>query len=147
MREMNDKWWNEIEQLRRDMERLKTQGGTGKWTAYTPTFGGFSADPVVVARYFLVGKVCTAVISNTTAGTSNANTFTISAPFTAATVADMIWVGAMGVHRSGGIIYGGGVVKINSAGTVFNCATSTGYSGWATSGDKSAQFSIIYEVA
>ena len=64
MREMNDKLWNEIEQLRRDVERLKTQGGTGRWTAYTPTvtYGGGTTNPTSLtplAKYFRLGNYCT----------------------------------------------------------------------------------------
>lgn len=137
-----------IKRLERDIERLSTQGGTGKWTDYTPTYGGFSTDPTnVIARYYLVGKLCTAKVFMGTAGTSNANTFTVSAPFTA---------GAQGVayvatpfHVDGGTnVFSGGIVMIGSNGTAFQLTTASGsYTGWTTSGAKRAYFTITYEVA
>jgi len=58
-------------------------GIIGKWYSYTPTFTGFSADPTAVdASYNVEGKRCT-VRMHMTAGTSNATTLTITAPFNA----------------------------------------------------------------
>ena len=56
----------------------------GQYTAWSPTFTGFSADPTAVtARYTLAGKMCHCYFSMT-AGTSNATTFTMTLPFAAA---------------------------------------------------------------
>ena len=70
--------------------RLITDG-TSKWTANTnvpyatgtwiPTWTGFSVNPVVSARYTLVGKMCYMLFVTTSTGTSNASTATVTLPF------------------------------------------------------------------
>ena len=118
-----------------------------RWQAWTPTFTGFTATvPTnVVARYFLIGKVCYAHVFMGTAGTSNANTFTVSAPFQGAAYTQY---GTMpfGVDNGTGGAYLG-IAVINSSATVFSLAKGTSYTGWTTSGSKRAYFFITYEVA
>jgi hypothetical protein len=46
------------------------------WQSYTPTFGGFSANPTVSARYLREGKKVTVEIYTTANGTSNSTSFT-----------------------------------------------------------------------
>jgi hypothetical protein len=119
------------------------------WASWTPTFTGFSSDPTdVVARYSIIGKVCFVSIFIGTAGTSNANTFTISAPVTAASVSGMVWYNSLGYYVDGGVITrGGGVVTISKGTGTLSLQTISGTTGWTTSGLKRAMFQLIYEVA
>lgn len=41
------------------------------YKVWTPTFGGFSTDPIVTARYYGIGKMVHCTITTTTHGTSN----------------------------------------------------------------------------
>lgn len=136
-----------IKRLERDIERLSTQGGTGKWTDYTPTYGGFSTDPTnVIARYYLVGKLCTARIVMETAGTSNANTFTVSAPFTAGSQG--LAYASVPFHVDGGVTsINNSFVMIANSSATFQLYNQGGYNGWTTSDAKRAYFTITYEVA
>lgn len=55
--------------------------GYPTWFSYTPTFSGFSSSPTVgQARFKVDGASCTLVIHQSANGTSNATTFTITAP-------------------------------------------------------------------
>lgn len=116
------------------------------WQAWTPTFGGFSADPTdVVARYLRIGSLCIVQVYMGTAGTSNATTFTVSAPVTAATVAGMQWRNALSFYEDNNVNYrNGGEVAIASAGTVFTLYTPG--TTWTGSSEKRAFFQLIYEV-
>jgi hypothetical protein len=65
----------------------------GAWSNWSPTLTGFSANPTnSVYRYIQYGKTVFIAINQGTNGTSNAATFTISLPVTAATITNMQWV-------------------------------------------------------
>ena len=138
--------WDEIEKLKKKSDRLKTQEG-GVWTAWTPTFGGFSVDPSdVVARYFRVGGFCYVSVYMGTAGTSNAAGFTMSAPLTSKSVTGaMIWYNSLAYYQDNGVVTrGGGIVRILESSATFTLYSTT--SVWVTSGNKMAFFQIAYEV-
>jgi hypothetical protein len=143
---VNDKLVQEIERLKREIERLTSQDGVGIWKAYTPTFTGFSSDPTSVrARYCLVGKLCHVSIYASGNGTSNATTFQITAPFTAATVSGMIWRNSLSFYNIGATTYRGlGYVQIASGNDYFALFQEDGV--WADSGNKKADFQLFYEV-
>jgi hypothetical protein len=119
----------------------------GTWN---PTFTGFSASPAnPICRYILVGKMCTCFIQMPAGGASNAATFYISAPFTALTVANMIWYGHIGTMQDNSAwVSPVGQVVIVSGENIFRLhKTTTGNDGWTTNNNKVANFSITYEIA
>ena len=135
---------DEIGKLRKEVERLKRVESGGVWTTWTPTLTGFSSDPPnAIYRYCLVGKMCSVIVSQASAGTSNANTFTISAPFkaryqTSNSIARM--------QDTYNYSYGVGMVMISTGSQTFALYTATGSTGWTASSGKSAMFTITYEI-
>lgn len=115
----------------------------GAYISYTPTYTGFSADPTsVVARYTLMGKVCS-VYLRATPGTSNATSFTVTLPFAAANTAiqtHVIVATDNGANSSGRVS-----TRVNSAiMDVYPTVTGT---SWTASGLKNCGFTITYEIA
>jgi hypothetical protein len=123
--------------------------GAGAWTAWTPTITGFSSDPADgVYVYTKVGKTCTLCIRQPTSGTSNATTFTISLPFTAATRTNMVWSAPGIVVNSGTVQTTPGVLRIDSAGTVIGVYKDYAAAAFTASGNKNlAAATIVYETA
>ena len=119
---------------------------SGTAQAWTPTLTGFSANPTGVYRYFLEGKLCTLFINQITNGTSNSSNFTISLPFTAATVANAVW-SAIGQAVDNGVS-SAGLMTINSGATVLVLTKDTGGSPFTASGNKrTLGLQIMYEIA
>jgi len=124
----------------------KLSGLVRPWKAWIPTFTGFSTNPSgVTARYCLVGKLCHATVHMGTAGTSNANNFTVSVPFTGSS-GNLAYASIPYLVDNGVAYVSDGFVSVFLGGTVFNL-WHNGYTGWATSGNKRAYFEIFYEVA
>ena len=125
---------------------LFAAGAVAEWQDWTPTFTGFSTDPTnVTARYCRIGNVCHVAVYMLTPGTSNANTFTVTQPITAAAPGPAY--NSLGYYEDGGVdVYGQGYVRALSSG-VFSLGNDSGGSGWTTSGDKRAMFTITYEIA
>ncbi len=123
-----------------------TPNGFPQWFNWTPTLTGFgaAADPTnTVYRFNIVGRMINLMIRQGTAGTSNATTFTISLPVTAATITNMAWTGVTGVVDAGVLAANAGVLSIASAATtvgVFRDQTSTAFTA---SGIKRATTGFI----
>lgn len=118
----------------------------GVWQSFSPAFTGFSADPTVVARYALIGKTCIYAVNTTAVGTSNANTFTITAPFVSANIAHRSWVIGQGQDNGSDTLV---VVVSRQSSNVIDCLKSPSGSGstWTTSGSKYVSFVLIYQIA
>jgi hypothetical protein len=146
--EMNDKLWGEINRLRREVERLRTLGGVSRWQTYTPIFGGFSTAPSIGrVAYVLIGKMCILTVF-TRPGTSNANYYTMTAPFTAANISGAEWRASLAFYISdGSTVRGQGDVRLQANSNEIAIATASGFTSWDTNGNKSANFQLIYEVA
>lgn len=121
----------------------------GASTAWTATHTGFSANPTYVAQYWQIGKLVHAFYRSVSFGTSNTTGFTISAPVTARTLANMVWVNRLAlVWDNGAYSTSPGTVYIQSAGTVFNILfNQNGSTLWTASGTKAVDFQISYEAA
>jgi hypothetical protein len=127
-------------------------GGTGTaksvpnsaWTAFAPSFTGFSADPTVTAAYKQIGKVVFVRILTTGAGTSNATGFTISLPVNA--------VGSIGQRFASGIGADNGSITqitfdVAISTVVLYKGISTTATSWTNSGGKYADLTFAYEAA
>lgn len=135
----------DLERRLLDLERREYVPVQSTWV---PVFAGFSADPAgPICRYTLIGSLCIASVMMPATGTSNANTFTVTAPFAAKTVTNMTWYAACRFYNNGvrGTVWG--MANIGTAGTVFNIYKDPNGSAWTASGGKSANFTIAYEVA
>lgn len=69
--------------------KIDNPQGFPHWFAYTPTFGGFSADPTGQFRFRVTGVSVFVSMRMSVAGTSNANTFTVSVPITSSSSMDI----------------------------------------------------------
>lgn len=112
--------------------------------AYSPTPTGFSANPTFVAGFTLIGRRCFVDIRTSSAGTSNATSFTISLPITAKTVSNMFWVGR-GYGVDNGAYQHNVLAEIGSAGTTMSLSRNDG-NVWTNSGNKSATLHISYDI-
>lgn len=119
------------------------------WEDWTPNYTGFSADPTnTVSRFIQLGKLVIATHREATAGTSNATTFTISAPVAAATITNAQWHVAASVTDNGVALTTPGVVVIASAGTVFQVFSNSAAAAFTAAGGKRVSaFTLIYEAA
>lgn len=116
---------------------------TNDYQSWTPTFTGFTTAPSgVTARYCVIGKLCICYFYATTVGTSNANTFTVTLPRTAAnTVVQYGFCGA--VTDNGSNFYGQIRTQVNS--NVANIYKQT-LGSWTANGNKNAAFTLMYEI-
>lgn len=118
------------------------------YTSYTPTFGGFSVSPTVVARYVNYGGLVHVWITTTVHGTSNATgaaTLTFTLPITSANTTSQNTVVAVTVNNGArSTVPGLCVVTANSTtATVYR--DSTAVTAWTGSGNKSFNLSIVYD--
>jgi hypothetical protein len=146
---MSEDLIRKVNALERRLSDLERKEYAPVYSTWTPTFTGFSADPASpICRYVLVGKMCTAFVRLPNTGTSNATTFTVSAPFTAATVANMLWGTTWWTAVDNGVtLTVPGRLWIASAGTAFLLYKDTTGAAWTNSGTKSANFTLTYEIA
>jgi len=112
----------------------------GSWIPFTPTETGFSALGTVGASYFKQGKLCTYRFTTTATGTSNATTYTITAPFTAKNIS--IWVILV---TNAGTTQNGRIQTAASSNVLTLFATAAG-GAFTNSGLKNSQFIITYEI-
>jgi len=128
--------------------RAATPSGFPQWFGYTPTYSGFSANPTSVARFCIVGRVCRVQVTMTAAGTSNATTFTVSAPVTSANIpnsrAGNTWLGAM--DNGAYLPAPGRVYILHNSGTITIHKNMDGSVAWTASGQKYANFGLEYEI-
>jgi hypothetical protein len=116
---------------------------------WTPVYTGFSADPTAtVSRFWIIGKNCYFMHSEATNGTSNANTFYITLPVTAATITNMTWAGACGyaVDNSTALT-GAAKWSITSAATYANLNSDMAAGVWTTANGKRARMMGWYAIA
>jgi len=135
----------EIAKLQTQVDALRTIQTSGIWTSWTPVFSGFSADPTAnVYMYMVIGGACTAILRSGASGTSNAGTFTISAPIAARTLTNYVALNsAFVLDGSTGTTILHGRIAIASGGTAFTIATDLDGSGWTASGGKRVTYATI----
>ena len=123
------------------------QGDPG-WFNWAASPTGFSAVPTNVNyRWTTNGRMITLAYSESTAGTSNATTFTATAPVVAATIANMAWVAALGTtFDNGADLTTPGRCFILSASSTITLRTNMASGAWtAGSTGKRAAFTLVYE--
>lgn len=121
------------------------------WQDWTPTLTGWSADPTnSIYRYRKLGKLVVVSIRQTTAGTSNATTKSITAPVAAATITNMIWAATCSATDNGTDLAASSQVSIASGSSTINFAKdlSTITGGWTAAGGHKIKYcTLIYESA
>lgn len=116
----------------------------GAWKTWTPTFTGFSINPVVsAARYTQVGKMVS-VYWSTNNGTSNATTFTINLPIAAANTARQFFSCAVATDN-GAANTSPAMLRTTINSTTADIFKDSASAAWASIGGKKAQCSFTYE--
>lgn len=119
------------------------------YSSYTPTFGGFSVDPVVSARYANLGGMVHLWITPSAHGTSNAGgaaTLTVSLPIAAAAFAQNI-VACRITNNNVSLTVQGLCLIAASASTATIYRDPSAIATWTASGNKSFKMSIFYEAS
>jgi hypothetical protein len=114
---------------------------------YAPTVTGFSTAPATSLSWWNIQNgLCTLSVAWLTAGTSNANTFTVALPIAASTVG--LWLTSFDLPAAldggTGITLGTGTVSATA--TSATLSNGTGTTSWATSGAKNASFTVTYPI-
>lgn len=118
------------------------------WQSWTPTHTGFSANPTVVGSYTQIGKTVICNYRTSSNGTSNATSYTVSAPVTAKTQSNALWLALAQVIDSGTTQTSAGLAFISSGGTSITVTkTLTASSSFTASGNKGSNWLLIYEAA
>lgn len=122
--------------------QLGPLAASDSWTAWVPTFAGFSVDPAIVsARYFQVGKLVWFYI-NMGQGTSNATTFTFTLPVAAKTANIIIGTGNRTDNGADGTV---GAIYSAAASTTATVRANIASGAWTNTGGKSIIASGFYE--
>jgi hypothetical protein len=126
--------------------------GTGSdWVfqTWTPTIGGFSANPTGGLYYYKqVGKKVTLFITMPNNGTSSTATITLTLPVTARTITNMEWNGFGVVVDNGVTQTTPGMLSVASGGTSLTVFLNLNAGGFTASGSKRlARGMIEYEAA
>jgi hypothetical protein len=124
----------------------ETPQGFPQWFNHSPTWGGFSVNPSGGGyRFTLRGTLCVYIERPTTNGTSNATTYTSTAPIASANTLDTVVPLGLCVDNGSVLTTPGRV--INTAGTV-TLTLSKDLSGaaWTNANGKRACFVIMYEI-
>lgn len=120
----------------------------GVWTAWVPTFTGFSADPANGVYYYTqIGKLVICTVAMPTNGTSNATTFTMTAPTTTVTRTNAQWMGYGYGYDNTSTYVPQVMAQLDSNDNVISLTGSGGGTAWTNSGGKRASFTLIYETA
>lgn len=120
-------------------------GNGGAWQAWTPSFTGFSSNPVMyMSSYTVVGQTVFGIFTPLTAGTSNATTFTITLPFPAKTSQFLV---GMGVETDNGVSSTTQLCRMDTVGgsTTANIYKTILLGAWTASGAKYCAFTFTYE--
>jgi hypothetical protein len=125
---------------------IKTNFGT--WQNWTPTHGGFSSDPTVIAKYLILGKLMFLSYATTVIGTSSGATFTLTLPpgINGATGRIQTIACGGGSNNSGALTT---TIRVSTASgsnvlSLYSNPTGAGWSGAGTT--KSANFNCVIEI-
>jgi hypothetical protein len=111
---------------------------------YTPTFTGFSVNPAVgdgSSRFAVNGMTCVWEHHWSTSGTSNATTFTMTAPIALATYVEA----QCRIINNGAAVAAPGIVQLSSSTVVGLFRDGTG-AAWTNANAKNAFFCLVYQI-
>ena len=110
------------------------------WFNYVPAFTGFSTDPTGTFRFKMRENNVTLIVFMSSTGTSNATSFTMTAPIAAA----FTMVSNTSRSRDNGTYQTASGLVLFSAGSTIAIFRTLSAVGWTASGGKSASFEIDY---
>lgn len=119
-----------------------TLGTYTTWASWTPTWGGFSADPAGNSIWCRIGNVVFCYFNSTANGTSNATTLTMTLPVAPVNGSrHPCWVVDGGVVPSTP-----GEMRLTAGSTTVDFYKTFAGGVWSNSGEKTVYFSIFYRV-
>jgi hypothetical protein len=129
------------------LARVNQPAAWPEWFNYAPTFTGFSAAPAGgIYRWRADGRRIEIVIRQTADGTSNATTFTISAPVTAKAITDMTWRGVAGARDNTAALGDYSSLRVVQDTAIIDAFTDANVGAWTNSGGKRILAgAIVYE--
>ena len=119
------------------------------WLDWAPVQTGFSANPTsTVNRYRIRSSAIDLFVRQNANGTSNATTFTLSLPFTARTITNMVWSSTCTFADNGTVGVNPGMIRILSAATVMDVFTNMALAAWTNvNGKRLANMGVLtYEI-
>jgi hypothetical protein len=117
--------------------------GFPTWFNYTPVLAGFSIDPTgIEGGFFIIGDVCTIRIYMSGSGTSNATTFTVTAPLPAISGK---YHSSLGPTIDNSAYTTNGTVWTQTGSAILLLYTATASGDWTASGGKLAYFQFFYK--
>lgn len=121
-----------------------------EWFTWAPTFTGFSADPSGGTYYFrMVGDTVSLSVHMPNNGTSNATGFTMTAPFTSASISQTRNRAPASVTDNGAKVNAAGQALLSSNTTTITLYSdySEGAATWTNANGKRASFSpLVYRI-
>jgi hypothetical protein len=116
-----------------------------RWSAWTPIFTGFSANPAtILSRFMINGKNCFLQSRANSNGTSNATTLTMTLPVKAGANCDEFITGQVAVDNGG---FAEATILIGNSGTTLSAYKGIGDgAGFTNSGTKSLSPNLNYEI-
>jgi hypothetical protein len=116
-----------------------------EYTAYIPTQTGFSvAMSDVTCRYAIFGKMLHWHFYADTAGTSNANSITLTLPVGVTAKSSAVFKVAQGVDN--GAVAADAIGLTAAAGNVVTFYKTSQAGAWTTSGSKKIGFNVAIEI-
>lgn len=116
---------------------IENPEGFPDWFNWSPTISGFSSNPTnSVYRWKVYNQTIKCFIRQGSTGTSNATTFTISAPIVAVTITNMQWGNLAAVTDNGTFLTTPGAVRILTAGTDIEVFKDAALGAFTASGTK-----------
>lgn len=115
---------------------------------YTIAVTGFSADPAnIIARFRIDGCKCEIQVRMPNTGTSNATTFTATAPIISATVTNMVWFG-IGIEATdaGVDLTNPSRIQLPSGSSTISLFKTAAAGVWTNTGVKRSSISLFYEI-
>lgn len=128
--------------------KAEDPAGHPLWFNWTPTYSGFTATvPTGGSHKFRIhGTTVHLNVAPSTNGTSNANSFTLTAPVTSKTIANTTWGTSLyGTINNGVVAAAPGRAYIGSNTTTITVERDHAATAWTTSNGKRALFQLFYE--
>jgi hypothetical protein len=116
--------------------------------SYSPTVGGFSANPTSAAYTITVsGGLATVSSHPGAAGTSNATSYTLTTPIAAKTLTNGVWTTATTyAEDNGAALTTPGYASIGTAASTINIYKSINSPNWTNANSKRAYFTLTYPI-
>lgn len=120
--------------------------GFPAWFTFSTTYAGFSGNPTSTNRFKIDGRTVTMTIHPTANGTSNATTFTLTAPVTSSNAATNQWTAPAVATNNNALTGSPGLAVLPNNSTTITLYASYQQASWTNTSGKAAGFTLAYEI-